>query len=103
MPEWATWVILALIVAFGLIVGLFASMWAKLGLFLVGGWIGATGGSIIYNTLLASAFGTKSKNPYIVVVIICVIIGGILAVKLFNHAVAVGSALCGAYALMRVS
>jgi hypothetical protein len=89
--------------AIAVIVGLLAAMWARLGLFLVGAWIGGTSGMMIYNSLLSQLISGKGgNNLFWGIIIVCIIIGGIAATILFKHAVIVGSALCGAFCLVRV-
>lgn len=96
--------ILVLCGGLGVIVGLLACMWGRLGLFLIGGWIGGTSGMMIYNAFFGPFVGGKGGNMFFWGIIsVCVIMGGVVATILFKHAIIVGSCLCGAYCLIRVS
>jgi hypothetical protein len=106
IPEYAPdWIFIGALIfcaALGVIIGLLACMWAKFGLFLVGGWIGGTSGMMFYNAFLAPTLKATGANFFWVFIGICVIAGGILTLILFKHAIIVGSALCGSYCLIRV-
>jgi len=103
VPTYVHYVLVVACAGFSLIVGFFAAMWVKLGLFIVGGWIGSMGGMILFNSLIAPQFGSSSSTKTLLTytIVICVIIGGIITMYLFNHAIIVGSSVCGAYALVR--
>lgn len=103
VPSYVYLGVFAFCLTLGIIVGLLAAMFSRLGIFLVGSWIGGTAGMMIYNSLLSQIVGGKGGNTlFWGVIVVCVIIGGIVATILFKHAVVVGSSLCGAYCLVRV-
>jgi hypothetical protein len=78
-------------------------MWVKFGLFILGGWLGATTGMMIYNAVLSSLIGntTSAQTIFIIYMAIFVVAGGLLTMWLYNHAMAIGSSIVGAYALIR--
>lgn len=79
-------------------------MWIKFGLFVLGGWLGATSGMMLYNAAFSVLIG---KTPYaetifVIYMAVFVLIGGCITCYLYTHAIAIGSALIGAYCLVRV-
>lgn len=80
-------------------------MWTRLGLLLLGGWLGCTLGMMLYDALIASLVGAspKASIAFWSTVGILTALGAILTMYLYTHAVAVGSAFIGAYCLVRVT
>ncbi len=104
-PEWAHALVVLFCVATGVLVGFFTSMWVKFGLFILGGWLGCTSGMMIYNAIISQIIGKTSSAEilFLVFLTVCIIAGGIITTKLYTHALAIGSSLVGAYAIVRVS
>jgi len=92
-------------VVLGIVVGGMSAMWTKLGLLLLGGWLGGTTGMMVYDAVLAEALGggPKASTGFWSVIAIFIAFGAIITVFLYSHAIAVGSSITGAYALIRVS
>ena len=102
MPFWANYIIIALIVSFGIIAGFFAAMWSKLGVFIIGCWVGATTGNMTFNAIFSGAVGGNGKDFYLLFMCGFIIMGGIIGSILYTHFIAFGSAIAGSYALVRV-
>ncbi len=45
----------------GMVVGLFSAMWVKLGLLLLGGWLGGTTGMMFYDAVFSKMFEAGPK------------------------------------------
>jgi len=104
VPNYVHYILVIACAGFSLIIGLFAAMWVKLGLFIVGGWIGGLGGMALFQSAIVPIFAggnASTKSLLYYTITFCVIIGGIVTLYLFNHAVIIGSSICGAYALVR--
>lgn len=89
----------------GMILGMFSAMWVTLGVFILGGWLGGTTGMMVYNSIFSKILeaGPKAQYGFWAVILTFIALGAIITVYLFNHALAVGSSIVGAYALVRVS
>eukprot|EP00347_Sterkiella_histriomuscorum_P011220 403373286 len=87
----------------GVTLGMFSAMFTKLGVFLLGGWLGGTTGMMVYNSIFTKILeaGPKAQYGFWAVILLFVALGAILTVYLFNHAIAIGSSLVGAYFLVR--
>lgn len=48
-------------IVLGIIFGALAAMWTKVGLFLLGGWLGGTTGMMVYEAVFAEMFGAGPK------------------------------------------
>jgi len=101
LPQWVNYIIFLFCAIVGAIVGLIAGMWLNLGVFLVGAWVGGTIGVMIYNALLVQLFHSNEETAFWVVVLLCVLVCGFLAIKLIEHAIIVGTCICGPYAFIR--
>jgi len=84
MPSWGVYVIFAAMVFVSLVAGFFVALWSNLGFFIVGGWLGATGGLMVFNTFLIKLTGSHSKEAMYVFVFICVLVAGYIATKVFT-------------------
>lgn len=76
-------------------------MWVKMGLFILGGWVGASGGTMFFNAFFQGVFGKHGHEMYLCTLFISIIVAGMLAIYLLNHAMMLGSAICGSYSLVR--
>lgn len=45
----------------GVMLGMFAAMWVKLGVFILGGWLGGTTGMMVYNSIFTKIITTGPK------------------------------------------
>ena len=61
---WVNYVVLIASIAVGAFGGLIAAVYTRLGLFIVGGWIGASVGTLLFNIFIAPMVGTSSSAPY---------------------------------------
>ena len=52
-PDWGHMAAFFVAVLAGLVIGLISSMFTKFGLFVLGGWLGATSGMMIYDACLS--------------------------------------------------
>lgn len=57
VPAYVSYVLLLVCAIFSLIIGFFAAMWMRLGLFMVGAWIGVLSGIMVFNSVVAPALG----------------------------------------------
>jgi hypothetical protein len=104
VPTSVNYILLIICGVFSIIIGFFAAMWVRLGLFLVGAWIGVLSGLMVFNSVIAPSLGGEDpKAALYLTVFLFIIVIGTITMYLFDHAVIVGSAFCGAYALVRVS
>lgn len=88
----------------GLFVGCIAAMWVKLGVFVLGGWLGGTFGMMVYNSVFASVFadsGPKAQYGFWFIILLFVVLGALLLTYMLTHALALGSSAVGAYCLVR--
>lgn len=105
MPEWVHMVAFIIASMLGVILGMFAAMWVKLGVFILGGWLGSTSGMMVYNSIFSKILsdGPKAQYAFWFIILLFVALGAISMVYLFHHALAIGSSAVGAYCLVRVS
>lgn len=52
-PDWGHMAAFFLSIVCGIVVGGLAAMWTRVGLFLLGGWLGGTTGMMVYEAVLA--------------------------------------------------
>ena len=76
-------------------------MWVKLGTFILGGWVGASSGTMLFNAFLQGVFGKHGHEAYLSMIFFFILLGGFLAIYLLNHAVMLGSSVVGSYSFIR--
>jgi len=90
-------------VGMGAGIGFAAQKWARIGVLIIGVWIGGLAGALLYSMLFHVFAGS---NPMIALWI-CISFCGLgtagLSMIYFDHAVIIGSSLAGAYIFGRVS
>jgi len=95
---WIGWVVLGGSIIFGILVGYFTAKIAKIGLFLLGAWLGYIVGLILYGAFL---YTTDSQvTLWVTVSVLAVVFGG-LSFLIYEHAVIFGTSIVGAYMLIR--
>lgn len=101
-PMWVVWLTLMVSTGMGAGIGYAAQKWARIGVFLIGYWIGGFMGAIMY-----SMFSNLFTGSPVVALWLFVSLTGALIAALsmfyFDLAVIFGSAIGGAYAFVRVS
>lgn len=60
-PDWGHMAAFFVSVLAGMVVGLFSAMWVKLGLLLLGGWLGGTTGMMFYDAVFSKIFEAGPK------------------------------------------
>jgi hypothetical protein len=92
-------------IVLGIMAGGLSAMWTKVGIFLLGGWLGGTVGMMLYDAVIAQLIGhnPKASIAFWSVVGFFIAFGAILTTYLYKHAIAVASSFIGAYCLVRVS
>jgi hypothetical protein len=88
-------------VLLGIVAGFLIMKFYKVGVFILGAWLGAVVGMLLFNMFLYKITDKHSDIVLWVTIIILAIIAGIVAVKLFEPAVILTTAVCGAYAIVR--
>ena len=102
-PIWVVWLTLMVSLGMGAGIGFAAQRWSRIGVLIIGTWIGGLFGAILY-TLFFYMF--SSTNPLLILwltIIFCSVIIAILSMIFFDHAVCIGSSLGGSYVFVRVS
>jgi len=93
---------LGICVVLGLLLGFLASSFMSLGILLLGAWLGATLGMTIYNALFSALVAGAGGNVLFWIIIgVCAIAGAIFTIKMYHHALIVGTSLLGGYLFMR--
>ena len=98
-PEWVGWIVLVASVAAGLFAAFYMMCWMKLGVFLLACWVGGCGGSMLYDAIVSHI--VHSTVALWIMVIVCALIVGVISLKLYKQVIVIGSALLGAYMILR--
>jgi len=101
-PMWVVWLTLMVSAGMGAGIGYAAQKWARIGVFLIGYWIGGFMGAIMYS-MFSNLF---TGNPVVALWLFVSLTGALVAglsMYYFDLAVIFGSAIGGAYAFVRVS
>ena len=102
-PSWVVWLSLMVSVGMGSGIGYATQRWSRLGVLLIGTWLGGLFGAILYSLVF---YLFASGNPILavwLVIAFCAVIVAILSMIFFDHAVIIGSSIIGAYVFVRVS
>jgi hypothetical protein len=102
-PVWVVWLTLMVGLGMGAGIGFAAQRWSRIGVLIIGTWIGGLLGAILY-TLLFYMF--SASNPLLVLwltILFCSVVVAVLSMVFFDHAVCIGSSLGGSYIFVRVS
>lgn len=80
---WILWIIFAACLIIGLVLGYLAITYEKVGFFALGAALGVIGGLLLYSAVI-SQFANDNNILFYVVLVICALIGGGLAVWLWK-------------------
>lgn len=96
--QWILWIIFAVAIIFGLVLGSVAVKFKRFAYFAIGAGLGVVGGFILYNAILSPIVkGQYGVGPFYLTVGICAIIGGGAAFCLLQGIVIVGSSFIGSF------
>jgi len=100
---WILWVIFGACVIIGCVLGYLAVAYEKVGFFGLGAALGVIGGLLLYNTILIHYMQTGgSQNAiFYLILAVCGLIGGGLALWLWKDVIIIATALIGAYMSVR--
>ena len=102
-PMWVVWLTLIVSLGMGAGIGYATQKWARIGVLLIGTWIGGLLGAILYSLVF---YLFARNNPLLALwltIAFCAVIISVLSMIFFDHAVIIGSCLGGAYVFVRVS
>jgi hypothetical protein len=94
------WIVFGVSGAIGLCIGIILAMFFKCGIALVAAWGGFCIGLILYNAFMYKV-DNDSKVAFWCTCVSLAVIAALLALKLMNHALILGTSIAGAYALVR--
>lgn len=94
------WIVFGVCATVGVCLGLVLAMFSHIGISIVGAWGGVCVGLILYNAFLYK-LDNDSKVAFWVTLVLLGITAAVLATKLFNHALIIGTSIAGAYAMVR--
>jgi len=95
---WVGWVVLGGSCILGLLVGYLTSKIAKIGLFLLGAWLGYVVGLILYGAFLYTI--NSQVTLWVTVSVLALVFGG-LSFLVYEHAVIFGTSIVGSYMFIR--
>jgi len=100
---WILWVIFGACVIIGCVLGYLAVAYEKVGFFGLGAALGVIGGLLLYNTILIHYMQTGgSQNAiFYLILAVCGLIGGGLALWLWKDVIIIATSLIGAYMSVR--
>jgi uncharacterized membrane protein HdeD (DUF308 family) len=98
--NWVGWVVFAVCLLLGGIVGLILAKLSRLGVGVLAGWGGFCLGLITYNAFMYKADNGK-KIVFWIWCLSIAIVAGVLSIFLFNHALIIATSLVGSYAFVR--
>ncbi len=102
IPMYVVWLSLIVSIGIGAGIGYAAQKWARVGVLLIGLWMGGLFGALLYSMLFSVFAGANPIGMLWMCIAICGVIIGILSMIYFDHAVIVGSSLAGSYIFSRV-
>ena len=83
-------------------IGFAAAKWSRVGVLLIGAWIGGLIGAILYTSIFSPfAEGNPLLAVWLTIVLSAVVVA-VLSMIFFDQAVIIGSSIGGAYCLIRV-
>ncbi len=100
-PQWTVWICLAVSSGIGCGVGYAAATWPRFGVLLISSLIGSLFGHLFYNLLVSTFVDTNNIMTLWITMALSAVIIGALSVVLFDVAVIFGTAITGAYCLVR--
>lgn len=100
-PEYAVWLSFIGSLGLGYGVGYLVQKYARVGVLLIGAWMGALFGSVMYASVVVRFQGENTLLALWLTILICSIGIAILSQVFFDHTVIVGSAIIGSYILVR--
>lgn len=98
---WVVWLSLVASLSIGGGIGYASQRWARIGVLLIGTWIGGILGGILYKLLI---FNFAGENPVMVLwlsIAFFACLCSVLSMIFFDHAVIICSAIGGAYMFSR--
>lgn len=102
IPYWAVWLNLIVCTGMGSGIGFAAAKWSRVGVLLIGAWIGGLFGGVLYTSVFHY---WAEDNPILAVWLTIALTGLVVAVLsmiFFDQAVIIGSSIGGAYCFIRV-
>jgi hypothetical protein len=101
-PMWVVWLTLVVSVILGGGIGYATQRWARIGVLLIGAWIGGLLGGVLYSLVF---YLFAEDNPLLVLwltILFTAIVVSILSMVYFDYAVIFGAGIAGAYMFVRV-
>eukprot|EP00331_Platyophrya_macrostoma_P030491 CAMPEP_0176448190 /NCGR_PEP_ID=MMETSP0127-20121128/25603_1 /TAXON_ID=938130 /ORGANISM="Platyophrya macrostoma, Strain WH" /LENGTH=409 /DNA_ID=CAMNT_0017835027 /DNA_START=36 /DNA_END=1265 /DNA_ORIENTATION=+ len=95
----AQWGCLAGSLVLGILAGILAVKLEKVGVFLLGAWLGTSGSFLLYSLILSHF--NAGRVVLIIFSVVLALITGILALLIFEHVVIIATAFTGAYLVIR--
>lgn len=92
--QWVFWLVLAISLIIGLLIGFLLFKLAKVGAFLIAGWGGFSLGLLTYNAFM---YKVDSQAFFWCWIIGCALVAGILACCLFEHILILSTSLSGSF------
>lgn len=99
---YVVWLTLMVSIGIGSGIGYAAQKWARVGVLLIGLWVGGLFGALLYSILFSVFAGSNPLGMLWMCIAFCGVLVGILSMIYFDHAVIIGSSLAGAYIFGRV-
>ena len=98
---WVGWLALCASVLIGLAIAFLLTKLLSVGVFILGFWLGAAVGTLLYNIALKDISDEGSSIILWVTLVILGILGGIVCVRAMEPAIMVSTAFIGAYSFVR--
>ena len=100
MPSWTVAVVGLVCLSQGVGLGYGAAKWPKIGVMIMGFYLGSLAGFLLYYAFLASSVDTTAAK--VITILGVAVFSAILYIVAFDHMVIITSAIFGAYTLIRV-
>jgi len=100
---WVVWLVLVVALGIGSGIGFLSAKHPRVGVLLVGSWIGGLIGSILYNAFIHMAAESNPLLALWLTIAATSIITSVLAMVFFDYAIIIGASIAGAYTFVRVS
>lgn len=98
---WVGWVVLVVAIALGVGAGFLVAKLISVGVFILGFWLGAAIGTLLYNLALHKISDEGSSIILWATIAILGIIAGVIAIRVMEPAIMISTAFVGAYAFVR--